>query len=150
MFALAPQDAGLLAGTVRENLLLADPAAAEPVLWGVLHDTVLDERVRALPQGLDTWIGENGMNLSGGERRRLVLARAYLRNAPWLLLDEPTEDLDAVTETTVVRRLQARLASRRQGALIVSHRNEPLRICDVTIKMAAGQVAAIVRRQRAA
>ncbi len=150
MFALAPQEAGLLAGTVRENLLLADPAAAEPVLWGALHDAVLDERVRALPQGLDTWIGENGMNLSGGERRRLVLARAYVRNAPWLLLDEPTEGLDAASETAVVRRLQARLASRRQGALIVSHRNEPLRICDVTITMAAGQVAAIVGRQWAA
>ena len=130
-FAVAPQDAALLSGTVRENLLLASPAASDAALWDALHDAALDDRVRALPGGLDTWIGENGARLSGGERRRLCLARAFLRVAPWLLLDEPTEGLDARTEAIVVARLRARLAQRGQGALIVSHRAAPIAGCQI-------------------
>jgi len=134
-FAAAPQDATLLSGTVRENLLLAHPNAPEAEIWQALGDAALDDRVRALPQGLDTWLGADGACLSGGERRRLVLARAYLRPAPWLLLDEPTEGLDAETEAVVVRRLKARLALRRQGAMIVSHRAAPLAICGTICTM---------------
>ena len=132
-FALAPQDAALLAGTVRDNLLLASPGASDAELWEALHDAVLDARVGRLQHGLDTWIGDNGARLSGGERRRLVLARAYLRPAPWLLLDEPTEGLDAMTEATVVSRLQTRLLRSGQGAIIVSHRPAPLTLCNVMV-----------------
>jgi ATP-binding cassette subfamily C protein CydC len=133
-FAYAPQQAALLAGTVRENLMLACGAeTGEAALWAALRDASLDERVRSLAAGLDSWIGENGAALSGGEKRRLGLARAYLRPAPWLLLDEPTAGLDASTEATVVARLQARLARTRQGALIVSHRRAPLAICTTTL-----------------
>ncbi len=133
-FAYAPQQAAMLAGTVRENLMIAcAPDTAEATLWAALHDAALDERVRALPSGIDSWIGENGAVLSGGERRRLGLARAYLRPAPWLLLDEPTAGLDAGTEATVVARLQARLARTAQGALIVSHHEAPLAICATTL-----------------
>lgn len=121
-FAWSPQDAALLAGTVRENLLLADPHASEARLWQALHDAALDARVRALPDGLDSWIGENGERLSGGERRRLSLARTYLADLPWLLLDEPTEGLDRETEDKVAERLRTRLARTGQGLLLVSHR----------------------------
>jgi ATP-binding cassette subfamily C protein CydC len=136
-FAFAAQDAALLAGTVRDNLLLAHPAATEPELWDVLHDAALDERVRGLPQGLDTWLGDNGARLSGGERRRLVLARAYLRPAPWLLLDEPTEGLDERTEALVIARLQDRLARTGQGVILVSHRPAPLLICQSVFTLGA-------------
>jgi ATP-binding cassette, subfamily C, bacterial CydC len=133
-FAYAPQQAAMLAGTLRENLMLACHAETEEAaLWVALHDAALDERVRALPSGLDSWIGENGAVLSGGEKRRLGLARAYLRPAPWLLLDEPTSGLDGKTEAIVVARLQARLARTGQGALIVSHRAAPLAICATTL-----------------
>lgn len=125
-FAFAPQDAALLAGTVRDNLLLANPQASETDLREALHDAALDQRVDTMPHGLDSWIGENGALLSGGERRRLSLARAYLRPAPWLLLDEPTEGLDATTEALVVFRLFRRAARHAQGVLIVSHRAAPL------------------------
>jgi ATP-binding cassette subfamily C protein CydC len=133
-FAYAPQDAALLAGSVRENLRISCGAEAdEASLWVALRDAALDERVRALPDGVDTWIGENGAALSGGERRRLGLARAYLRPAPWLLLDEPTAGLDRATEALVVARLQTRLVRTGQGALIVSHRPAPLAICTTVL-----------------
>jgi ATP-binding cassette subfamily C protein CydC len=129
LFAFAPQDARMVSGSVRDNLRLADPLAVDEALWAVLAEASLLDKVRALPQGLDTWIGEGGERLSGGERRRLGLARAYLRPAPWLLLDEPTEGLDAETERAVVSALGARLDRTGQGALIVSHRPAPLTLC---------------------
>ncbi|MCR0985332.1 amino acid ABC transporter ATP-binding/permease protein [Roseomonas populi] len=134
-FAHAPQDAALLAGTVRDNLRLACPAATEAALWEALRDAAMAERVAALPAGLDAWIGENGARLSGGERRRLVLARAYLRPTPWLLLDEPTEGLDAATEERVLNGLRHQLARTGQGALIVTHRLAPLALCGSIIRM---------------
>ena len=135
-FAHAPQDATLIAGTVRANLALAG-AHPEAALWDALADAALEARVRALPLGLDTWIGENGERLSGGERRRLSLARALLRDAPWLLLDEPTEGLDATTEALVVRRLDARLERTGQGLILVSHRAAPRALCDQQLPIPA-------------
>lgn len=134
-FAHAPQDAALIAGTVRANLALTGVHPDE-ALWDALADAALDARVRALPQGLDTWIGENGERLSGGERRRLSLARALLRDAPWLLLDEPTEGLDAATEALVVQRLDARLKRTGQGLVLVSHRPAPRALCDRELPIA--------------
>lgn len=128
-FAWAPQDAMLIAGTVRDNLQLAAPDAHDDMLWQALSDAAIDARVRALPHGLDSWIGENGERLSGGERRRIALARAYLRPAPWLLLDEPTESLDEATEQEVVERLEARLRRTGQGLVLASHRPLPHRLC---------------------
>ncbi|MET3826210.1 ATP-binding cassette subfamily C protein CydC [Sphingomonas sp. PvP055] len=135
IFALAPQDARLLAGTVRDNLLLADPLADEARLWGALHDAALEERIRALPLGLDSWIGEDGACLSGGERRRLSLARALVSRAPWLVLDEPTEGLDPATERTVLERIATRLDATGQGALIVTHSARVRDLCDTVADM---------------
>lgn len=128
-FAWAPQDAMLLSGTVRDNLLLANAGADDETLWHALHDAALDDRVRALERGLDGWVGENGALLSGGERRRLALARAYCSTAPWLLLDEPSEGLDAVTEALVADRLEQRLDRTRQGLILVTHRSRLAALC---------------------
>lgn len=136
-FAWSPQDALLLGATVRENLALAGADIDETAMWLALRDAALDERVRALPQGLDTWLGEDGARLSGGERRRLSLARACLSEAPWLLLDEPTEGLDAVTEARVVERLARRLERTRQGLILVSHRPAPLALCHDVVRLDA-------------
>jgi len=132
-FAYASQDVRLLAGSVADNLRLADPRASDDDLWSALMDACLDDRVRALPAGLETILGENGDQLSGGERRRLGLARAYLRDAPWLVLDEPTEGLDRETEARVLDGLAHRLSTRRQGLILVSHRSAPTALCDQVI-----------------
>ncbi|MEZ0495644.1 amino acid ABC transporter ATP-binding/permease protein [Sphingomonas sp. IW22] len=136
-FAWLPQDAMLLSGTVRDNLLLARPNADDATLWQALHDAALDGRVRAMPQGLDSWIGGNGETLSGGERRRLALARAYCADAPWLLLDEPSEGLDPATEGQVAARLSARLARTGQGLILVSHRPAMVALCDAQMAVGA-------------
>lgn len=133
LFAYAPQQAVLMAATVRENLRLAAPSADDDQLWAVLEDAGLTDRIRAAPGGLDAPLGENGARLSGGERRRLGLARAYLRPAPWLVLDEPTEGLDAATEAKVLDRLAQRLQRTGQGLILVSHRPAPLALCDQTL-----------------
>ena len=133
LFAYAPQQAVLLTASVRENLRLAAPAASDDDLWAVLEDAALAQRIRAAPGGLDASVGENGARLSGGERRRLGLARAYLRPASWLVLDEPTEGLDAITEAQVLDRLSARLQRSGQGLIVVSHRPAPVALCDTAL-----------------
>jgi len=134
LFAYAAQDVRLLNGSVRQNLLLAGPAD-DAALWAALDDAALGERLRAEPLGLDAPVGPNGERLSGGERRRLGLARAYLRDAPWLVLDEPTEGLDAATEAEILGRLQNRLVARGQGLILVSHRASPMALCDRSIRV---------------
>lgn len=121
-FAYAPQDATAITGTIRDNLLLGAQPRSDDELWSALRDACLERRVRALPGGLDAWIGDGGARLSGGERRRLALARALLPTVPWLVLDEPTEGLDIDTEAQVIARTRARLTRTGQGLLLVTHR----------------------------
>lgn len=134
LFAYAAQDVRLLGGSVRQNLLLAGPAD-EAALWRALDDAALGDRVRADARGLDAPVGPNGERLSGGERRRLGLARAYLRAAPWLVLDEPTEGLDATTAAKVLSALDRRLSERGQGLILISHQTRPMDLCDRVIRV---------------
>ena len=128
--ALAPQAPRLIAGSVADNLRLAAPGLSEAALWAALEVAVLADDVRALPDGLDTFLGEGASRLSGGQRKRLALARALLAvegaARPWLLLDEPTEGLDAATEAELVRRLELWLSRTGTGLLLASHRRAPL------------------------
>ena len=133
-FALCPQDAPVLTGTVRQNLLMAGETG-EGRIWRALDDAALKTRIKALPKGLDTWLGDGGVTLSGGERKRLSLARAYLRKAPVLLLDEPTEGLDAKTEAFVVDRLRERLTREGQGLILISHREAPRVLANTVIEL---------------
>ncbi len=120
LVAVVSQHTHLFNTTVRENLLLARPEASEEEMVAAARQAQIHEFVQSLPLGYETWIGEQGQRLSGGQRQRLAIARALLKNAPILLLDEPTANLDALTERQVMDGLQPLLAGRT--TLLVTHR----------------------------
>lgn len=118
--ALVLQETVLLNGTVRENIAYGRPGASSREIQKAAEDAQADEFIRQLPQGYDTPVGERGVMLSGGQRQRIGIARAFLRDAPILLLDEPTSALDAVTEKELLGVL-GKLMS-RPTTLLVTHR----------------------------
>jgi ATP-binding cassette subfamily C protein CydC len=122
IFALSPQNAEMIAGTITDNLRLARPGVTSADMWAALAIACLDDDVRAMPSQLDSWIGDGGARLSGGQRKRLSLARALLAGRPWLLLDEPSEWLDPATEARLVTRLGEWLSRTGSGLIVVSHR----------------------------
>jgi len=137
--AFAAQKAHVFTGTLRENLLLARPHASSGELLAVLRSVRLDALVERLPRGLDGWVGEEGHQLSGGERQRLALARALLRPAPILLLDEPTAHLDALTEREVLAEILR--AGEGRATLLVTHRLVSLEAFDEVVVLERGRVA---------
>ena len=105
--ALVAQDTYLFNDTLGANILIARPDASETALRRAIEHASLSEFVAALPEGLDTPVGERGVQLSGGQRQRVAIARAFLKDAPILILDEATSHLDAVNERHVRRALAA-------------------------------------------
>lgn len=132
-FAVAEQSAQLFTGTVRDNLLTAKPEATEAELWECLSIAQLAATVRELPNGLDTWLGEAGLTLSGGQARRLIIARALLKDAAVLILDEPGEGLDYQTEHAVLDAVVAGLNGR--SLLLITHRRAGLALMDEVITL---------------
>jgi len=138
--AVLSQASAVLAGTLRENLLIARPDAVDDDLRQVLAEAGLDTWLAELPAGLDTWLGETGARVSGGQARRVALARVLLKDAPILLLDEPTEGLDAETERQVLAALSRHIEGR--SALIVSHRPAAADLARRAVRMEGGLLAA--------
>lgn len=129
MIAAVPQRPHLFNGTIRDNILLGNASADDEQIRWALRDSGLDAWVAGLPDGLETMVGASGSAVSGGEARRIALARALLKDAPILLLDEPTEGLDGATEREVVSRLSARNKNGKGlTLLVVSHRPECLKL----------------------
>jgi ATP-binding cassette subfamily C protein CydC len=118
--AYLSQTTHLFADTIANNLRLADPAATDEQLWSALEAAQIAETIRALPDGLDTWLGESGDSLSGGQGRRLALARTLLSRAPILILDEPCAGLDAETEMAFHRTLNGAIDGR--SLILIAHR----------------------------
>ena len=136
--SVAQQDFHLFNGTIRDTLLLADPMADEARLHDALRIVQLDAFVQHAPNGLDTLIGDEGLALSGGQARRLVLAQALLRNTPWLILDEPTEGLDQKTEYSL---MQSLISARPDATLLcITHRRTLIPFMDRTLTLAGGQI----------
>ncbi|ESR23716.1 thiol reductant ABC exporter subunit CydD [Lutibaculum baratangense] len=136
------QNPAILSGTLAENLRLAAPEADDGALLAALDKADLGPWASALPSGLATRIGGGGRPISGGEARRLALARAFLRDAPLVLLDEPTASLDHESEERVIRALD-RLRVGRTVAL-VTHRLDLLRLADRIARVEQGRIASIV------
>ena len=136
--ALVLQEAALFGATIRENLLVGDPRADERGLWSALAEAQADGFVRALPRGLDTVVGERGATLSGGQRQRIAIARAFLRDAPILLLDEPSTGLDPATDRALHDAL-ARLA-RGRTCLTIAHRLETVTAADRILVLERGRL----------
>lgn len=137
--AWVPQRARLFRGTVADNLRLGDPDADEGVLWWALEQAGAQALVRALPAGLQTAIGDGGRRLSAGETQRLALARAYVRRADVVVLDEPTAHLDPATAAEVAASA-ARLTEGRM-ALVISHRVDILAHVDRTVTLVSAPVS---------
>jgi ATP-binding cassette, subfamily C, bacterial CydC len=133
MCAVVAQQTQLFNTSIRENLRVARPAASEAEMQRALGDAGILDEVQAMPQGLDTIVGEMGTRLSGGQARRIALARAFLKNAPILILDEPTEGLDARSEDLVVAAMERLMRGRT--TLLITHRLRPLRNLDRVVNL---------------
>ena len=138
--SVVSQQAHIFSTSLRENLLMARAAATETDLREALAAAQLQSFVDSLPDGLDTWVGEAGKRLSGGQARRLAVARAFVHDAPIWVLDEPTEGLDRVTE----RRLMQAIMERTVGktVVLITHRMLDIHRMDESILMDSGRIVA--------
>jgi ATP-binding cassette subfamily B protein len=139
-YGYVEQDAPALAGSIRDNLVLASPLSTDDDCWRVLESVNLAEVVRRNARGLDAPVGEDGVLLSGGERQRLAIARALLTDAPVLLLDESTSNLDGRNEQLLRDALSA--ASQGRTTLVIAHRLATVADADQIIVLEEGRVVA--------
>ena len=139
--ALVPQRPYLFAGSLRENLLLARPAAGDAQLLDACARAGLAGVVAALPDGLDTQLGERGTGLSAGQAQRLAIARAFLKDAPLLILDEPTSSLDPESEALIRQAIGA--LARERTLLVVAHRLNTIVSAEQIVVLEQGRVVAI-------
>ena len=136
--AMVPQETVIFAASARDNLRYGNWAASEDELWQAARDANAEDFLRALPDGLDTYMGEGGARLSGGQRQRIAIARALLRDAPLLLLDEATSALDAESERLVQDALD-RLMEHRT-TIVIAHRLATVRAADRIVVMEEGRI----------
>lgn len=133
------QDTQLFHDSILKNLLIANPGAARQQVEEACKKASIHDFIMTLPQGYDTEIGELGETLSGGERQRLGLARAFLHEAPFILLDEPTSNLDSLNEAVILKSLQE--YQEDKTILLVSHRKSTMSIADTVISVENGRIS---------
>ena len=133
------QDTLLFYDSIRTNLRIAKLDATDEEIEAACKKTSIHDFIMSLPQGYDTPVGELGDTLSGGERQRLGLARVFLHNAPFLLLDEPTSNLDSLNEAVILRSLKEEGQGRT--VVLVSHRASTMRIADKVYSVEHGRMS---------
>jgi ABC-type multidrug transport system fused ATPase/permease subunit len=136
--SVVPQRPYLFSASLRENLRLANPSASEQQVIAAAEQAEIHHFILSLPQGYDTWIGEQGVRLSAGERQRLVIARALLKDAQLLVLDEATANLDALTERKVLQSIYYWSAGR--ALLTITHRLVGMEWMDEILVLDGGRV----------
>lgn len=136
--AVVPQEAVVFMGTARSNIVYGRPQASEAEIWAAAEAANAADFLRALPQGLDTHLGEGGARLSGGQRQRIAIARALLKDSPILLLDEATSALDAESEAAVQQALERLMQGRT--SLVIAHRLATVRDADRIVVMDEGRI----------
>jgi ATP-binding cassette subfamily B protein len=136
--ALVPQEGVLFAASARDNLRYGNWDASDEAIWDAARAANAEAFLRELPEGLDTFLGEDGARLSGGQRQRIAIARALLREAPILLLDEATSALDAESERLVQEALDRLMNSRT--TLVIAHRLATVRQADRIVVMDKGHI----------
>ncbi len=137
-FAIVLQDTVLFSTTVAENIRFAKPEASVNEIVAAAKAANAHEFITSLPDGYDTLVGERGMKISGGERQRVSIARAFLKDAPILILDEPTSALDIHTETAILSSMQDLMRGRT--TLMIAHRPTTLRNCNTILTLENGRV----------
>ena len=143
--SLVLQDSLLFSGTIRENIAFGRRGASEQEIIAAAVTANADEFIQRLPDGYDSLVAERGSTLSGGEKQRIAIARAILRNAPILILDEPTSSLDAASERLVIDALERAAAGRT--TLIIAHRLSTVRLADRVVVLDQGRIAEEGTRQ---
>ncbi len=139
-FAFVPQEAALFANTIEANVLFGRPTASTEELIAALDAANCTDFIKALPDGIKTYLGERGVRLSGGQRQRLAIARAILRNAPVLLLDEATSSLDSESEDAVQKAIEALMENRT--TIVIAHRLSTVRKADKIMVLDEGSIVA--------
>jgi ATP-binding cassette subfamily B protein len=143
-FAIVLQDPVLFSCSIAENIAYAKPEATEPEIIAAARAANVHEFISQLKQGYQTEVGERGVQLSGGERQRISLARAFLKDAPILILDEPTSSVDVKTESVIMDAMQRLMHGRT--TFMIAHRLSTLDICDVRLQLEHGRMVEITRR----
>jgi ABC-type multidrug transport system fused ATPase/permease subunit len=147
LVAWVPQHPTMFRGSVAENIRLGDPAASDRRVCEAAALAGADELIRSLPQGYDTPIGDGGRPLSPGERRRIGLARAFLRDAALVILDEPTADLDPRSVAAVSEAVER--LGRGRTVLLIAHRPELIEHADRVVRLAGGASVLVGERTAA-
>jgi ATP-binding cassette subfamily B protein len=140
-YALVLQDSLLFSTTIAENIAYGRPSASRGDVESAARAARAHDFITALPEGYDTRVGERGMTLSGGERQRIALARAFLKDAPILILDEPTSSIDVENERAIMEALDELM--RGKTAFIIAHRLNTLATCDLRLEVHGGRVRAV-------
>ena len=139
MESLVTQETQLFQDSIRNNLKIAKLDATDEELMAACKKASVHDFIMSLPKGYDTPVGELGDTLSGGERQRLGLARAFLHDAPFMLLDEPTSNLDSLNEAVILKALMEE--RKDKTVVLVSHRKSTMRIADTVYSVEYGRVS---------
>jgi ATP-binding cassette subfamily B protein len=141
-FAIVLQEPVLFSTSIAENIAYSRPDARYDEIIAAAQAADAHEFIVRLPQGYDTQVGERGMQLSGGERQRIALARAFLKDAPMLILDEPTSSVDINTEAAIIKALEQLMQGRT--TIVITHRLSSLANCDLRLGIEAGRLVNVI------